>query len=846
MTTTLQMPDYVNPNMLEDRLGESGVGIMEKKYLTTDSGRVQTPAERLYTISSEAARAEVKYGADAKQVESYAKKFYEMMSSLDFLPGGRVLANLGTEVKALANCYVLPVPDDLGQIYQAVAEAALVHKNGGGTGYNFSRLRPRGFKVKKGVASGPISFAGQFDKETEVINSGNRRGANMGVLNVEHPDIFDFIRAKDMYGVLRNFNISVGMSNRFMEAYERGEEYTLRFDGRDITARDLENVEINIMTAKAGSEVGKKPIPASLLIRGQDVVNCYPVLDELGMIQYSGEKGQDVLTKQEVVGRVDEHGIVKIDTKKVLGLIAAYAHKRGDPGIIFLDTIERDNLLRADGLLDATNPCGEQPLHPYDACNLGSVNLSNMVSNKGVDFSRLEQTVRHAVRFMDNVNDLNEGPIPKIEQTIRRHRRIGLGVMGWADMLMKMKIGYDSPEAYELADRVMGVINKVAKEESVKLGVEKGVFPAFDQSDYDKENPNERVRNLARTTIAPTGSIAMVAGVNSGIEPYYALTYYKEMRGGDSVEVIVPPFVEAIKEAGLDVDKIIEKVRANKGSCQGIKEIPKEIQDVFKTSMDIDYKHHIEMQAVFQRNVDNAISKTINFSSGATVENILDAYVLAHKKGCKGITVYVDGSLETQVLDTEARSDGKTNRNMRGELEQLVRSELKKPRPGDVFGRTVAVKTPYGHTAFVTFNWAFEDGQAPHPYESFVAVGKAGGDLPALAEMGGRLMSLAIKAGVDPRLIVEQLEDIGGENQTGIGENKVKSLPDAFAKAIRTALEKGPPYNAGYNGNHTNGNSEESPKARIRKSSNLCPSCQSPMIREEGCEKCSKCTYTRC
>lgn len=839
-SATIILPDYVDVKSLEERLGESGVTLMEKKYLTDDKGRVQTPAERLYTLAHENAKVEKIYGASDEKVFDYTRKFYEMMSNLDFLPGGRVLANLGTDVKALANCYVLPVKDDLSEIYQVVAEAAIVHKNGGGTGYNFSRLRPRGFKVKKGVASGPVSFAGQFDKETEIINSGNRRGANMGILNVEHPDIFDWIRAKDRYNVLRNFNLSAGLADKFMELYKTGKEHTLKFDDKEITAKDLETVEKNIMTAKAGAEVGKKPIPPSLIIRERDVINLYPDLNEIGMIQYGGKDGREVLTKQEVVGRVDENGVVKINPKKILDLIATYAHKKGCPGVIFLDALERDNLLKVDGALDTTNPCGEQPLHSYDACNLGSINLANMVYQGKIDEGRLEKTVTLAVRFMDNINDLNEGPIPKIEQTVKRHRRIGLGVMGWADMLGKMKIGYDSTEAYDLAEKVMEKINKISKDESVKLGQEKGVFPAFEQSDYDKNDPNERVRNLARTTIAPTGSISMAANVNSAIEPWYALTYFKEMRGGDSVEVIVPYFVDAIKEAGLNVDEIIKKVRENNGSCQNIKEIPEEIKRVFKTAMDIHYEAHIEMQARFQKHVDNAISKTINFPSDASVEDILHAYILGHEKGCKGLTVYVDGSLDTQVLSVSG-SNGHLNR--RNVLEKMVADELKRPRPENVFGTTEAVQTPYNHKAFVTFNWTDTEGEV-HPYECFIAIGKAGGDLPALAEMGGRLISLAVKSGIDPQTIIEQLKDIGGATQSGLGENRVMSLPDAFAKAIEKAVTKKPgSYNTNCEKNiGNNGNPKK------RKSANLCPDCMKPLIFAEGCQKCTNisCGYSKC
>jgi ribonucleoside-diphosphate reductase alpha chain len=615
---------------------------------------------------------------------------------------------------------------------------------------------------------------------------------------------------------------------------------------------------------KAGSDVGKQSIPPSLEIRGDEVYNVYPEIEvlrpDVRLVKYEpdgeGKGGEKVVTKEELIGRVDENGIVKINAEIPFRLIAEYAHSRGDPGLIFLDAIERDNMLPSAGRLDTTNPCGEQPLHPYDACNLGSVNLKQFVTDsKDVDYDRLEGVVRSAVRFMDNVNDLNRGPIPKIEETVRNHRRIGLGVMGWADMLMKMRIGYDSEKGYDLAEKVMGFVDEIAKSESINLARTKGVFPMFDDSNYDDST---RVRNLARTTIAPTGSISMVADANSGIEPWYGLIYYKQMRGGDKVRIVNSEFSLALEERGIvgeDVEKILSAVEGNGGSCQGIDGVPEEIQKVFKTSGDISYNAHIEMQSRFQKHVDNAISKTINVPKSGSVEDILNAYDLAHKQGCKGITVYRDGSLETQVLNI---GDGGSVKSSRRELlEGMVSKELARPRPEDVEGPTMKIPTPHGHNAFVTFNWATNGDGKDHPYECFVNIGKAGGDLPALSEMGGRLISTLLKVGVNPNYIVKQLEGIEGQQSTGFGKERVTSLPDAFAQAIKKALDK-----KGYDGGVVDGVVVEGEgvdgvveggvvetvliKDEPQVTSNLCPECMGMLVKEEGCIKCHQCGFSRC
>jgi|TARA_Y100000310_G_C20696577_1_gene826150 ribonucleoside-diphosphate reductase alpha chain len=767
----MKLPSYVNSKNLETRLGENGMSIMRKKYLQKDKDEnlIETPIERFYTIASKVAGVEKKYGKSKKEISQLTREFYEIISHLDFLPGGRVISNVGTELKALANCYVLPIKDDLIEIYKRVTDAAIIHKNGGGTGYNFSQLRPRGYKVKNGVASGPVSFAGQFDKETEVINSGNRRGANMGILNIDHPGIFDFIRAKFEEEKLTNFNVSIGITDEFMEAYKKREFYSLKFNEKEITKKDIERMQNNIEKGKAGAEVGKNAIPSSLMVEGNKVYNVYPELDESNRIFYEGKK---IKVRKELIGKIDKNKIVKINAKKTLETIAKYAHANGDPGVIFLDRLEEGNLLKVAGKLDSTNPCGEQPLHPFDACNLGSLNLANMIiDNNGiieVNYEKIEKITKKVVRFMDNINDLNKGPIQKIEETILNHRRIGLGIMGFADMLVKLKIPYDSKEGLNLAEEIMDKINNFAKEESYTLAKEKGAFPFFEKSNYPKNKP---IRNLARTTIAPTGSIAMLAGINGGIEPLFALIYTKKMRGGDSADTLNQDFLESIKKEGLNQEEILKKVKENNGSCQNIKEVPQHIKKIFRTAHDINYKSHVEMQSAFQRHTDNAISKTINFSENATIKDILNSYVLGYNSGIKGMTVYVDGSRENQVLETGSRK-----KNL---------EEVALPAPREIPAIMPSIKlrqsTSEGN---IHMELVVDPKKNYKPIEVFVQLGNAGSEENAIMEALGRTTSLHLRRNLPLNELIAQYKDIGSGAGVVTRDGGVHSLPMGFARGL--------------------------------------------------------------
>ena len=588
--------------------------VMESRYLLkNEEGKVvETPSELFMRVAKNLAKAEKK--GKRERVE---KEFYKVMSRLEFLPAGRTLNNAGTPQSQLANCFVLPVEDSMEGIFDAVKWMAMVHQKGGGTGFNFSKLRPRGDVVTKstgGFATGPISFMKVFDIATrQVMQGGNKRGANMGILNIDHPDIMEFISAKQETQELANFNISVGVSDAFMRAVVRDKDWELK------NPRDGEVVT----TVRARS-----------------------LFDQL----------------------------------------VTLAWRTGDPGLIFLDPINKNNPLKeAYGEIDATNPCGEQPLHPFDACNLGSVNLAKMVEGGEVSWDKLKHTVRVGVRMLDNVIDVCKYPLPQITRTVRANRRIGLGVMGWADMLYQLRVAYDSKEGVKLARKIAKFIQDTSWEMSGELAVEKGEFPRWGESSFAKEG--KKVRNVAITTIAPTGSISMLAGASSGIEPVFALAYTKNV-----VEEAGLSYINQYFEKELEVsswadgdpehkvrDRIIRDV-VREGGLLHVSGVPEEVKQVYRTAHDIKPEWHIKMQAAWQSSTDNAVSKTINFPSTATIEEVGDAYMSAWKAGCKGITVYRDGSIEGQILTVGAKSSDQSAVRSTQVIQSKIKTETLQER----------------------------------------------------------------------------------------------------------------------------------------------------------------------
>ena len=566
----------------------NAIKVMASRYLIKDENRMikENTAELFRRVAKSVAEPEKKHGG-AKKAKEYEDAFYEMMANREFMPNSPTLMNAGTDLGQLSACFVLPVGDSIDGIFDAVKYTAIIHKSGGGTGFSFSRLRPKGDVVKStgGVASGPLSFMQVFNAATEVIKQGGkRRGANMGIMRVDHPDILEFITAKEQEGILSNFNISIAATDAFMRAVEKNDEYNL----------------VNPRTGKPA-----KRLPA----------------------------------------------------RAVFNLMVMMAWKNGEPGVIFIDRINAKNPTPEVGEIESTNPCGEQPLLPWESCNLGSINLERIMTDGQLDWEKLRKTVHLAVRFLDNVIDVNKYPLKDIEEMTEANRKIGLGVMGFADMLIKMGVRYDSEKALKIAEKIMKFIEKESRKMSEKLGKEKGSFPNFKKSTWAKDH--KYMRNATVTTIAPTGTISVIADCSSGIEPIFAVSYVRDVAEslGHELLEVNNRFETMMIERGLYDEELVKKISQH-GSIQNIQDIPKEVRDIFVTALDINPEWHVRLQAAFQKYTDNAVSKTINFPNWATPYDVEKAFMLSWKLGCKGITVYRYGSREKQVLTIKS---GETN-----------------------------------------------------------------------------------------------------------------------------------------------------------------------------------------
>ena len=764
---------------------ESAVKVMKERYLVRDGqGRQETPEEMCWRVATAIAAAEERWGRSTEETEATAEAFYRLMVENLFLPNSPTLMNAGTNNGlGYSACFVLPVDDSIEGIFDAIKHAALIHKSGGGTGFAFSRLRPKGSQVRTtaGVASGPVSFMRVFDAATEQVKQGGRRrGANMGILRVDHPDILEFINSK-LRGGITNFNISVAATDRFMDALARNDRYEL------------------------------------IDPRSKQVTGTLPA-------------------------------------REVFEQIIEAAWRTGDPGMVFLDRINasRANPIPDIEQIEATNPCGEQPLGPNDACNLGSINLirfarrTEPTSRNGygqddrIDWAELERVVRVAVRFLDDVIEVNPYPLPAIEEEVKRNRRIGLGVMGWADLLLELEVPYDSEEALALADRVMGFIERIGHDESAHLAAERGPFPRWAESIYRHEKP---LRNSTVTTVAPTGTISIIGGCSSGIEPLFAVAY-SHVVGDRHLTFVNPQFERLARDRGFYSEALMEKV-ATTGTVQGLPEVPADVQRVFVTAHQIAPDWHVRMQAAFQRHLDNGCSKTINMPHAATVAEIGKAYLLAYESGCLGITVFRDGSKSEQVLhvgtaakaspavDTTATKGGS---HMAEPPAPESNRQVVKPRPRKVQGVTYRVATPLG-TAFITVNINGND----EPFEVFANVGKAGSDTASVSEAMGRLISMILRlpSPLTPterlREVVSQLKGIGGGRHLGYGPARIRSLPDAMAQVLAEHLGIADVEEAA--------TSQPAPDSV----GDLCPECgQGTLVFEEGCQKCYSCGYTEC
>lgn len=730
------------------QLSENARTVLERRYLIKKDGKVaETPEDMFRRVANNIAQAEAKYDPDNQSM--WADKFYEMMTSLDFLPNSPTLMNAGRELQQLAACFVLPVEDTMEDIFDSIKHAALIHKSGGGTGFSFSRLRPKNDLVMStgGVASGPVSFMKVFNAATEAVKQGGtRRGANMGMLRVDHPDILSFITAKEDNSELTNFNISVALTEEFMEAVKAGREYSL----------------INPRTGQAES-----------------TLMATVVFDKL------------------------------VDS----------AWRNGEPGIIFLDRVNKDNPTPHLGDIESTNPCGEQPLLPYEACNLGSINLARFVKNRSIDYRRLEAVVKLAVRFLDDVIDMSRYPLPKIEEMVLGNRKIGLGLMGFADTLLQLNIPYNSFQAVELAREVMEFLQRTSRAASQELAEERGAYPNFVGSRQEKLGMPPQ-RNATTTTIAPTGTISIIASTSSGIEPNFALCYHRNVMDNDKLLEVHPLFAQVAKERGFYSDALMAQV-AELGSIQGLEEVPEDVRKVFVTAHDIDPHWHIQIQAAFQQYTDNAVSKTVNLRHDATRQDVAKIFTLAYELGCKGVTVYRDGSRDSQVLNVGSGKDTAKSSGI-----------VPRPRPAVTVGRTEKVKIGCGNL-YISVN---SDDQGI--CEVFTNTGRGGG-CASQSEATSRLVSIALRSGISVDSIVEQLRGIRCSaciRQPGV---QVTSCPDAIAKAIKKHRTDAPSISLQQFAAEPAAAWEGSSRVR-------CPECGETINHEGGCTICLSCGYSHC
>ena len=848
------------------QLSENARIVLARRYLKKNEAGEPTedPETMFWRVARVIAEEDRKYGVSGAAVEEVARSFYDLMTTGRFEPNSPTLMNAGRPLGQLSACFVLPVQDALSNgksgIYDTLRSMALVHQSGGGTGFSFSRLRPEGDTVRStmGVASGPVSFMRLYDASTEVVKQGGtRRGANMGILRVDHPDIRVFIRCKNDTSQITNFNISVAITDAFMEAVAKDEEYDL-------------------ITPRSGELAGRE------------------------------------------------------NAREIFDMIVKGAWKTGEPGVFFIDRANEYNPVPALGSYEATNPCGEQPLLPYDVCNLGSVNVGVFAKEgrasdpeQGIDWDGLRQVVHLSIHFLDNVIDANRYPLPEIRDLANRIRRVGLGIMGWADLLVRLGVRYDSDEGVALARTVMGFIEEETRIASERLAELRGVFPAWDESIWgpdgscarsaagERVRPERRLRNCNLTTVAPTGTISIIAGCSGGIEPLFAVAFMRH-QAGVMMPDVNPDFVERARREGWHSDELMERI-AEEGHIH-FDEVPAEVQDTFRTSHDIPPEWHVRMQAAFQEHVDSAISKTTNFAFEATRPDVRKIYELAFETGCKGVTVYRDGSRPMQVLSTgktgqgeeggtgegageaavaaqPAELEGLTQQladarerahTLEGELEELkdqltehdrdaAASRHKRQRPSILKGRTMKMDSPLGDL-YVTVN----EDESGRPFEVFCTVGKAGGAAMADSEAIGRLISLALRSGIPITAIKGQLRGISCDRAVGVGPLKVLSAPDAIAQALEHYLAEkegvqeemlfpvrtggggdagGEAGGDGGSGGAGAGGAAGAPMHggltqyvdQSDAALGACPSCGSSHLAfEEGCKKCYVCGFSEC
>ncbi|MDO8470903.1 MAG: adenosylcobalamin-dependent ribonucleoside-diphosphate reductase [bacterium] len=777
---------------------DNALRMMKKRYLLPlQDGTQETPADMFERVGDSLALVEKQYKKKEDQIEKVAKDFFEIMSSKEFTPAGRTLTNAGGETPLIANCIVLPIHDSMESIFQTLKDAALLQQAGCGLGFDLSEMRPADSptKTSRGRASGPVSFLKVYDAAFGTIKQQGRHGANMAMMRIDHPDVLDFIRCKKTEGEIRNFNISVTVTDEFMKALE------------------------------------KDP-------------------DKNWLCTYKGKKVKPHRVLRHPNGSVYDSQEIDITTKELFDELIDGAWTNGEPGIAFIDTVNKTNPLPGLGAIASSNPCGEQFLHPYDNCNLGSINLATFVTNKKVDWARLRFVTRTAVRLMDNVIDKFDFPVPQVTDLARKNRRLGLGIMGWADMLYQLEVAYNSPEGLKIAEKVMGFIQKESHEVSAFLAKEKGEFPNFPKSVYAKRKV--KMRNAAVTTVAPTGSISMMLDCSSGIEPNFALGYVKQDKDGQQYKYFNRYFEQALQNLKLpkkQKDEVMEEILKT-GSVQNISFLPEKLRKVFTISMDISGEYHMKMQAVFQQNVDNSISKTINLPNSATKEEVIQGFISAWKLGCKSCTVYRDGSRVIQVLNLGTGENIVSTTEAPKKVLALKEDQNRiapRKRPDMMKGNTYRVKTGYG-TLYVTVN---NDEQGT-PFEVFATIGKSGGFFQEQSEGICRLISLALRSGVKLEEVIDNIKGIRGPMPIFTEKGTILSLPDAIGRILEDHIG----VMRDVEETITRPEGQEvlplSSTATVEKSiANFgfmpgCPDCGAQLQMQEGCMSCKSCGFSRC
>ena len=807
--------------LLEPILSDNARYIAETRYSRKDEDgkSYETVKDIFWRVSSSIAKGDSVFGANEQEIDNQAKAFYQLMALQKFLPNTPCLVNAGKAKQQLSACFVLPIEDSMESILETMSNMALIHKSGGGTGFSFSKLRPSGDYIKSsgGTTVGPVSFMQAYNDVTAQIKQGGvRRGANMGMLSIDHPDVLRFAVVKLDEWSLTNFNISLAVTNAFMERIEIDKKFLADDSIPEEVVEEIRLAEQN------------RDVDARL----REVEAGIKKLYDWALARQEGE-GYDLINPR--TGLVT----IKLNAAKVFNLITRLAWQFGDPGLVFIDRMNdsTSNPVPSIGRIEATNPCGEQPLLPYDACNLGSVNLARFVKDGDFNWEDLKETIGIGVHFLDNVVEINEFPVQKIREMVSNTRRIGVGVMGFADALFKLGVKYDSEKGIEWAEKIMKFVTESAKEATSELAKIRGTFPLWNVSVF--ANTEYKPRNMALTTIAPTGTISILADTSSGIEPVFSLGYQKNTVEGKTLYSVSPVLIEELKKRNIYSEELIEKIVKNGGILKGIEEIPEDLKSIFITALEIDPEWHIRIQAAFQKYTDNAVSKTINLPEKATVYDVRKAYLKSYSLGTKGITIYRSGSRSFEPMQ-KVKSKETVGEKV------IVMPPKKKATPIMARGVRLKKKCDLG-SVYTSIFYEAGDG----PVEVFVTLGKSGGFIAGAAEATGRLASLCLKYGVSLDEIAEQIVGISCGQKIGLGNGTVFSMFDAVGKSLLEiargeqldmfACEKGSLDTSALEDIRVK-------QADLESKTISCPDCGSPLRAEEGCFKCTNefCGYSKC